>query len=318
MYIVLWLYDYYLELRPVVTHVKFPFCTTFYFFCSSYSAFSLWSFLCMDHSFTLSSLNRSIILFLVFTASVRAPPGGPWSLVSHPDWSLSWPPSLPPGDSLCALLCWVPYLLVFSFWWNHLLIICREKMRGGSNVGGFSSLRMLLLYLISIHGWMIVSLDAESWGWCNFPLESAGPLSPSFSIDNNCFDTGSFGGDPNLPSSLLTSTSPLWMPLDHLFTLVFSGFPIVCLETHFALCWALDRALRYGNTTFKSRKLTCTMLHFKNPCLLLSLFPFQNLFHDYWTFDLQGEKISLNIFSFLFLISLTIFFFFLLRLLLIF
>lgn len=180
MYIVLWLYDYYLELRPVVNHVKLPFCTTFYFFCSSYSAFSSWSFLCMNHSFILSSLNRSIILFLVFTASVRAPPGGPWPLVSHPDWSLSWPPSPPPGDSLWALLCWVPYLLVFSFWWNHLLIICREKMRGGSNVGGFSSLRMLLLYLISIHGWMIVSLDAESWGWCNFPLASAGPLSPSF------------------------------------------------------------------------------------------------------------------------------------------
>lgn len=96
---------------------------------------------------------------------------------------------------------------------------------------------------------------------------------------------------------------------DHL---VFSGFPIVCLEIHFALCWALDyRPLQYGNTTFKSRKLTCTMLHFKHSFFLLSLFPFQNLFHDYWTFDLQGGKKILkyfffpvfNLFNYFFLLS---------------
>ena len=53
------------------------------------------------------------------------------------------------------------------------------------------------------------------------------------------------------------------------------------------------------------------MLHFKHSFFLLSLFPFQNLFHDYWTFDLQGGKKILkyfffpvfNLFNYFFLLS---------------
>ena len=112
MYLVLWLYDYYLELSNVVNHVV-SFLHDFLFFLQLLFS-SFFVSISLYFSLIYSQLSgRSIILVSVFKTPVRDPPGGPWPLVliqiGHPLSPLHSPLFSPVLDPLSS-----GFLFVYS------------------------------------------------------------------------------------------------------------------------------------------------------------------------------------------------------------